>query len=93
MSNSPDREAEHILSVFAELLALPTADGQRKRAKGKVFWQVDPGHEEALDRHLLRWATGERKDPDSGAHPLVHVAWRALALVAQEEHRGEPGWL
>lgn len=81
-------EATEILNTFVRLLAVPTADGQAKRRAGKPNWKVDPDHEAALMRHLHRYGRGERVDPDSGANPLVHVAWRALALAARQE----AGW-
>jgi hypothetical protein len=78
-------EQEQILRIFADMLAVPTRDGGRKREAGtKIPWTIDPEHEDALFRHLTRWVGGEKKDPDSGAHPLIHVAWRALALAWQE---------
>ena len=89
----PDEQL-HILAVFAELLALPTADGGRKRAAGtKVNWQVDRGHWEAFWRHLRRYENGETYDAESQAHALIHAGWRLLACAAQDMHRGEPGWL
>lgn len=36
--------------------------------------------------HLSHWKHGELVDPDSLAHPLVHLAWRALAIAWQETH-------
>ena len=81
-------EQEAILRAFMKLLAKPTEDGGRKRvAKTKVPWTIDPGHEAALFSHLAKWKKGNLVDEDSGAHPLVHVAWRALALAHQEMHR------
>lgn len=78
-------EQQEILARFASMLALPTQDGQRKRQAGtKPLWKYDPDHTDAMYRHLKRWENGEGPDPDSGAHPLIHVAWRALALAAQE---------
>ena len=79
-------EAAEIYREFTRLLAGPTNDGQNKRRTGKPHWKVDPGHAEAMHRHLHRYDLGERVDPDSGVHPLVHVAWRALALAYQETH-------
>ncbi len=78
-------EAETALAVFAELLRGPTTDGAQKRAAGlKPPWWADASHEAALFRHLARWKGGEDRDPDSGAHPLVHLAWRALAIAYRE---------
>jgi hypothetical protein len=77
-------EPEEILHEFTKMLQAPTGDGQLKRRDGKPFWKIDTDHEEAMLRHLHRWDRGELVDEDSGAHPLVHVAWRALALAFQE---------
>lgn len=79
------QEVFQLQREFAKRLHATSADGQRKRAAGlKVPWWTDPGHAEALDRHLDRWRLGQRRDLDSGQHPLVHAAWRALALAYQE---------
>lgn len=77
-------EATEILACFAELLRPVIADGARKREAHA--WQTTPSerHWKAFFRHYMRWVNGERVDPDSGAHPLVHVAFRALAIAWQE---------
>lgn len=81
------REQEDIIEAFVAMLRLPTLDGATKRmAREKPPWTIDPGHRDALYRHLKRWEMGEAADEDSGAHPLVHVAWRALALAWQESN-------
>jgi hypothetical protein len=78
-------EQDVILDVFGKMLATSTKDGGAKRARGeKPPWWRDPSHEAAIFSHLNKWKHGERKDPDSGAHPLVHLAWRALAIAYQE---------
>lgn len=78
-------EQHEILGAFLDMLSVPTGDGGVKRAAGsKPFWKVDPGHEAAFDRHYTKWCLGERYDPDSGAHHLTHLAWRALAIAYQE---------
>ncbi len=74
-----------VLSVFNELLKTVTKDGSKKRQAGlKGPWWSDDSHEAALFSHFTKWRKGELVDPDSGAHPLVHVAWRALAIAYQE---------
>lgn len=83
---SKTHEASEILSEFAKLLAGPTNDGQEKRRHGKPLWKVDSSHLDAMHRHLHRYDMGERVDEHSGSHPLVHVAWRALAVAWQETH-------
>lgn len=78
-------EQHEILGAFADLLAVPTGDGGNKRAAGmKPFWKVDPGHPAASGRHRAKHANGERYDATSGAHHLVHSAWRDLATAYQE---------
>lgn len=78
-------EQAEVLGTFTEMLRIVTADGGTKRARGeKPSWKVDPSHEAAIFSHLNKWKHGEKTDPDSGSHPLVHVAWRALAIAWQE---------
>ena len=88
MTYDPNEQTE-ILDLFRDMLASVTADGGRKRAAGtKPHWTVDEGHEAAFWRHIDRWMNEEFVDKDSGAHPLIHVAWRALAIAYQEMKRG-----
>lgn len=83
----PATEQETVNAVFAEMLRACTADGGVKRRRGeKPPWWCDPSHEAAIFSHLNRWKHGEKRDPDSGAHPLVHLAWRALSIAYQETH-------
>jgi hypothetical protein len=83
---SPDEPGE-VNEIFAEMLKAATGDGAKKRQAGtKPSWKIDPGHETAVFSHLHRWKNGEAVDPDSGAHPLVHAAWRLLAIAFQETH-------
>jgi hypothetical protein len=78
-------ERETVLSVFTGMLAAATGDGSRKRQSGeKPPWWRDHSHEAAIFSHLNKWKHGERFDKDSGVHPLVHLAWRALAVAYQE---------
>ena len=80
-------EQYEILGTFYELLRAATVDGAKKRAAGlKPSWKIDASHEAAIFSHLNKWKHGEKVDPDSGAHPLVHLAWRALAIAWQETH-------
>lgn len=80
-----ETEQETLLRVFGELLAGPTGDGKKKRRAGlKPPWWRDGTHEPAIFSHLNKWKHGEKVDPDSGVHPLVHLAWRALAIAYQE---------
>lgn len=82
-------EQDVILRTFADMLAEVTADGGRKRRAGtKPPWWIDTAHEAGLFSHLSKWKHGENHDKDSGAHPLVHLAWRALA-IAYQETRGQ----
>jgi hypothetical protein len=80
-------EQELLMQVFADLLRSATKDGGEKRARGeKPPWWRDLSHEAAIFSHLDRWKHGEFCDKDSGAHPLVHFAWRALAIAYQETY-------
>lgn len=79
-------ERRDVLSRFEAQLAKATGDGSKKRQSGeKKAWYADSSHEAAIFSHLTKWKKGELKDKDSGAHPLVHVAWRALAIACSEE--------
>ena len=70
------------------MLRSATADGGRKRSAGlKPSWKIDESHEAAIFSHLNKWKHGEQIDPDSGQHPLVHLAWRALAIAYQETRK------
>lgn len=74
-----------VLNRFYDELAKATGDGSAKRQAGeKPPWYEDPSHEAAVFSHLRKWKAGELVDPDSGAHPLVHAAWRLLAIACTE---------
>ena len=38
----------------------------------------------ALRRHLNRWLEGESRDPETGCHHLMQVAWHAFTLFTFE---------
>jgi hypothetical protein len=81
------QEREDVLFMFSFLLRHATGDGSKKRQAGlKPPWYEDPDHEAAIFSHLNKWKHGEKVDPDSGVHPLVHMAWRALAIAYQETY-------
>jgi hypothetical protein len=87
-------EQDELLAIFTDMLGAPTRDGGRKRARGdKPSWKVDPSHEAAIFSHLDKWKHGMKKDPVSGAHPLVHLAWRALAIAWQETNEAVPWYV
>ena len=76
-----------LAEMFAMALRSCTVDGGEKRRAGtKPPWWRDPSHEAAIFSHLNAWKHGVLQDPDSGAHPLFHLAWRALALGIQETY-------
>jgi len=78
-------ERETVLAVFYVMLSDATGDGSKKRQSGeKPPWYEDQSHEAAIFSHLNKWKHGKSWDEDSGAHPLVHLAWRALAIAYQE---------
>jgi hypothetical protein len=43
-------------------------------------------------RHLLKWFAGERVDPESGLHHLLHAAWNCLAAYYYEEMGRYGAW-
>jgi hypothetical protein len=78
-------ERADVLARFTAELKRATGDGSKKRRAGtKPPWYEDDAHEGAIFSHLTKWKRGETVDPDSGAHTLVHLAWRALAIACQE---------
>ena len=78
-------EQQDLLTRFTDELRKPTIDGGLKRIRReKPPWYEDSSHEAALHSHLMKWKKGELVDADSGAHPLVHAAWRLLAIACQE---------
>jgi hypothetical protein len=78
-------ERADVLHRFMVELLKATGDGSAKRQAGtKPPWYEDPAHEAAIFSHLARWKRGELTDKDSGAHPLVHAAWRCLAIACSE---------
>lgn len=80
-------EQQIIAEVFADLLRSCTVDGGHKRMAGlKPPWWRDPDHEAAMFSHLNKWKHGMKTDSESGAHPLAHLAWRALAIAYQETY-------
>lgn len=87
MSEDWGRERQLVVETFAEMLKAPTGDGSVKRQRGeKPPWWRDGSHEGAVFSHITKWKRGERVDPTSGAHPLVHAAWRMLAIAYQETY-------
>lgn len=79
------KEREVVNNTFLNMLKLVTADGSNKRQKGeKPPWWKDDSHEKAIFSHLNKWKHGELRDSHSRAHPLIHLAWRALAIAWQE---------
>lgn len=80
-------ERQTVLDTFVSMLAQVTGDGSKKRQSGeKPPWWKDDSHEAAIFSHLNKWKHGEKVDKDSGAHPLVHLGWRCLAIAFQETH-------
>jgi hypothetical protein len=80
-------EQDVVTQTFATMLWAATRDGGKKRAAGiKPPWYEDGAHEAAIFSHLDKWKHGETRDKDSGSHPLVHLAWRALAIAYQETY-------
>jgi len=57
---------------------------------GKLNWRKDgittSTYYDAIERHLMAWFTGEDMDPDSGLHPLAHIAASCLIVMDAELH-------
>lgn len=72
--------------AFAEMLEMVSKDGDGKRRTGTIPspWWRDDRHFWKIFNHIARYLRGEKADPDSGAHPMAHVAWRALCVAYQE---------
>ena len=82
-----DNEKATVLNTFHNMLAAVTGDGSKKRQAGlKPPWWQDDSHEAAIFSHLHKWKRGEKVDPDSGAHPMIHAGWRCLAIGYQETY-------
>ena len=80
-------EQDVLAQVFSDMLRATTKDGGEKRARGeKPPWWRDGQHEAAIFSHINKWKHSEVQDADSGVHPLVHLAWRALAIAYQETY-------
>lgn len=73
---------EEIIQDLVPLIRETLIDGARKRSPD--YWKQDPGHVDALQRHLHRYDLGETTDRDSLAHPLQHAGVRALMQAWQE---------
>jgi hypothetical protein len=81
-------EQAEVLGHFMLMLQSATGDGGKKRAAGlKPSWKVDKSHEAAMFSHINKWKHGEKTDKDSSVHPLIHLAWRALAIAWQESNQ------
>lgn len=80
-------EQNVLLNAFLYMLKAVTKDGGNKRAAGlKPPWYEDDSHLPAIFSHLNKYMHGERIDADSGVHPLVHLAWRALGIAYIETY-------
>lgn len=78
-------ERQDVLKRFNDELSKVTSDGSKKRQKGlKKAWWKDDTHFDRAMAHIERYVEGELEDKDSGAHPLIHAAWRLLAIAASE---------
>lgn len=85
--NEWERERYYVIKTFSDMLKAATGDGSVKRQRGeKPPWWRDDQHMPAVYSHFRKRAMGELTDPDSGAHPYVHAAWRLLAIAYQETY-------
>ena len=80
-------ERETVLRTFHDMLAEVTGDGSKKRQAGtKPPWWKDEAHLPAVFSHLNAYFHGEKRDKDSGVHPLIHAGWRCLAIAYRETY-------
>lgn len=80
-----EMEVQDVLKRFNKELLSVSQDGSNKRQKGlKAVWWQDISHFDRATGHIERWLDGEMADKDSGKHPLVHAAWRLLAIACSE---------
>lgn len=78
-------ERNDVLRRFRQELEKATGDGSKKRQAGtKPPWYEDGDHLRGIFSHLTKYFAGEKFDKDSGAHTLVHCAWRCLAIACRE---------
>lgn len=78
------KEYDDLHARFLGELKKASGDGHVKRKAGsKPPWYED-SHEAQIFSHITKWKRGEKADADSGAHPLVHAAWRCLAIACIE---------
>lgn len=83
-------EAEKAVQTFVEGLRKPGQDGNKKRRAGtKPPWQVDE-HVTHFWSHVNKAGISLGPDPDSGANPFWHIAWRACAIAWQIDTYGAP---
>lgn len=78
-----ESEPEQVTQIFVEMLRAVSNDGATKRHLKEPWWR-DSSHMAGVFSHFRRYFAGELVDPDSGAHPLVHAAWRLLAIAWQQ---------
>lgn len=68
--------------AIAEVCKVGTFGANKYTPNG---WMAVPNgierYTDALFRHLLKHASGEREDPDTGERHLAHAAWNALAIL------------
>ena len=71
----------NILEPLREIVRV-MEDGNNKYPD-ETSWQRRPrqDHVDAMMRHVLAFCAGQKKDPDSGLHPLAHAACRALFVM------------
>lgn len=72
----------HAISAVVDVATF----GAKKYARSS--WRTVPDaaqrYADAMHRHMLAHARGERLDPDSGLPHCAHIAWNALALAELE---------
>lgn len=85
-----DKKTRPTLLPWAALQAVADVMTVGAETHGDGGWRLAPArkYEDALLRHVMAFAAGEREDADAGSATLAHIAANALILLelADEAH-------
>lgn len=78
----PYQDFPHALSAVVDVATFGAA--KYARSSWKSVPNAAQRYADAMHRHMLAQARGERLDPESGLPHCAHIAWNALALAELE---------
>jgi len=78
----PYQDFPHALSAVVDVATFGAA--KYARSSWKTVPNAAQRYADAMHRHMLAQARGERLDPESGLPHCAHIAWNALALAELE---------